>query len=88
MDNNLSILLEMKLAIPRIETLMMGADAIEVEEAKLELKLLAERFHRKYEGFMSQEQLEWAKTDIDYFSFLLEEAIAHYKQLLVAGEIS
>ena len=88
MDNKLSNLLEMKLTIPRIETILMVTDAIEIEEATLEIKRLAQRFHREYEEFMSQDQLEWAKTDIDYFSFLLEEAIDHYKQLLVAGEIS
>jgi len=87
MKDKLETLLEMKLIVPRLETLMMGADAIELEEARLEFQRLAERFHREYEEFLSQDQLEWARTDIDYFSFLLEEAIAHYKQLLMAGEI-
>jgi len=80
--DKLDVLFQIKLATPPVETQLMNSDPIEVEEAKLKLKGLAERLHREYGEFMSSEQFEWAKDDIDYFSFLLEEAVAHYKKLL------
>ncbi|MBT8490524.1 MAG: hypothetical protein KJN62_05710 [Deltaproteobacteria bacterium] len=80
--DKLDVLFQIKLATPPVETQLMNHDAIEVEKAKLKLKGLAERLHREYGDFMSSEQFEWAKDDIDYFSFLLEEAVAHYKKLL------
>jgi hypothetical protein len=80
--DKLDILFQIKLAAPPVETQLMSPDAMEVEEAKLKLKGLAERLHREYGEFMSSEQFEWAKDDIHYFSFLLEEAVAHYKKLL------
>jgi len=80
--DKLDVLFQIKLATPPVETQLMNPDAIEIEKAKLKLKGLADRLHREYGDFMSSEQFEWAKDDIDYFSFLLEEAIAHYKKLL------
>jgi hypothetical protein len=80
--DKLDVLFQIKIAARPIETKLMNPDAIEVEEAKLKLKELAERLHREYGQFMSSEQFELAKGDIDYFTFLLEEAVAHYKTML------
>lgn len=80
--DKLDVLFQIKLAARPIENQLMSPNAIEVEEAKLRLKELAERVHREYSQFMSSEQFEWAKDDFNYFTFLLEEAIAHYKKLL------
>lgn len=80
--DKLAVLFQIKLAARPIENQLMSPNAIEGEEAKLMLKDLATRLHSEYGQFMSSEQFEWAKDDLDYFTFLLEEAIAHYKKLL------
>lgn len=81
--DKLSVLFTIKSKIRRIEQQLIGSNLIEVEEAKLKLKKLAQDFHEGYEQFISSEQLGWASKDADYLSFLLEEAIVHYKQLIV-----
>ena len=80
--DKLDTLFQIKIAARPIENQLMNPDTTVVENAKLRLKELAERFHREYRQFMSSEQLQWAKDDFGYFSFLLEEAISHYKKLL------
>jgi hypothetical protein len=80
--DKLDVLFQIKIAARPIESQLMSPDAIDAEEAKLKLKELAEHLHREYGEFMSSEQFEWAKDDLHYFLFLLEEAVAHYKKLL------
>jgi len=84
--DKLSILFSIKSKIRMIEQRLVGADPIDVEEAGRELKELAEQFHRDYGQFISSDQLGWASEDADYLSFLLEEAIVHYKHLIVQGK--
>lgn len=80
------MLFTIKSKIRMIEQRLISSKPTEVEEAKLELKELAEQFHNGYEQFISSDQLGWASEDADYLSFLLEEAIVHYKQLLAQGK--
>ncbi|HEU20249.1 MAG TPA: hypothetical protein ENO00_12890 [Deltaproteobacteria bacterium] len=84
--DKLSILFSIKSKIRMIEQRLVGANPIDVEEAGRELKELAEQFHRGYEQFISSDQLGWASKDADYLSFLLEEAIVHYKQLIIQSK--
>lgn len=84
--DKLSVLFDIKSKISMIEQRLISSDPIEAEDAKLKLKELAEQFHKGYEQFISSDQLGWASEDTDYLSFLLEEAIVHYKQLLVQGK--
>jgi len=86
--DKLELLFEMKMKSNRLESKLMSHDATEIEDAKLELKELAAHFHQEYERFMSQSQYEWAKDDIHYFTFLLEEAVAYYKSMIVHGDVT
>ena len=82
----LTVLFTIKSKIRMIEQQLISPNLIEVEEAKRELKEMAEQFHKGYEQFISSKQLGLASEDADYLSFLLEEAIAHYKQLIIQGK--
>jgi hypothetical protein len=84
--DKLSVLFTIKSKIRMIEQRLASADLTKAEEAKKELRNLAEDFHSGYEQFMSSEQLGWASEDPDYLSFLLEEAIVYYKQMLIQGK--
>jgi hypothetical protein len=84
--DKLSALFAIKSKIRMIEQRLISDDLIMVEDAKQDLKTVAEEFHNGYAQFISSEQLGWASEDPDYLSFLLEEAIVYYKQMILQGK--
>jgi len=82
----LDLLFQMKSSVLYIENRLMSSDAEIVETAKREYEKLVDRFHHENASFMSLKQCEEARNNLDYFTFLLEEALAYYKCKLVQGE--
>ncbi len=82
----LDLLFQIKLSALHIENRLMSSDAEIVETAKREHEKLADRFHHENASFMSLKQCEEARNNFDYFTFLLEEALAYYKRKLMQGE--
>lgn len=81
-----SELFRIKAEIRNVEQKLISPRAEEMEEAKQELRKLAQHFQNEYGQFMSPAQVEWAGNDADYFSFLLEEAIVYYKKMIMEGK--
>ena len=84
----LDLLFQIKSSALYIENRLMNSDAEIVETAKKEYEQLVDRFQHENASFMSSAQYEEAKNNFDYFTFLLEEALAYYKRKLIEeGEV-
>jgi len=82
----LDLLFQIKSSALHIENRLMSSDSEIVETAKREHEKLVDHFHHENASFMSLEQRDEAKNNFDYFTFLLEEALAYYKRKLMQGE--
>ena len=76
----INLLSAMILNLKYIEQRLESSDAVEVVSAMRDYRILVDKFYSEFQDFMAPQQYEGATKNLEYFTLLLESALAYCKK--------